>query len=201
MRIDIRKLLGIHPEKWIAVDVELDGNHPSHIIQLSYLIIRGRKVIGKNFYFAAQRINPYARRVHHLGTYELRKLSGGDTFAMHADEIFRDFDGCTRVIGHDVSGDVHYIQQEFSRAGIKAPDFPQFCTMKHYRMEVNIPLKENPNVIKNPNLEEVCRHFGLTPAFIAGKSVEYFGDGKRPHDARYDATAAYLCMMIGENLA
>ena len=32
------------PDKWISVDVELDGNRPSRIIQLSYLIIEGRKV-------------------------------------------------------------------------------------------------------------------------------------------------------------
>ena len=34
------------PEKMIALDVELDGMHPSRIIQLSYLIIQGRRVRG-----------------------------------------------------------------------------------------------------------------------------------------------------------
>ena len=37
------------PDKYIAVDVELDGMHPSRIIQLSYLVIEGRRVKGKNF--------------------------------------------------------------------------------------------------------------------------------------------------------
>ena len=34
--INFKKLFQ-KPDKWIAVDVELDGNHPSRIIQLSYL--------------------------------------------------------------------------------------------------------------------------------------------------------------------
>ena len=33
------------PDKWIAVDVELDGMHPSHIIQLSYLVIDRKSVV------------------------------------------------------------------------------------------------------------------------------------------------------------
>ena len=45
------------PDKWIAVDVELDGMHPSHIIQLSFLMIEGRRIRGKNFYFPARAIN------------------------------------------------------------------------------------------------------------------------------------------------
>ena len=49
------------PDKMIALDVELDGMHPSHIIQLSYLVIEGRRIRGKNFYFAAKAINRYAR--------------------------------------------------------------------------------------------------------------------------------------------
>lgn len=40
------------PDKQIALDVELDGMHPSHIIQLSYLVIEGRRIRGKNFYSA-----------------------------------------------------------------------------------------------------------------------------------------------------
>ena len=60
-----KKLLA-KPDKYIAMDVELDGMHPSRIIQLSYIIIQGRKVHGKNYYFAAKAINRYARKVHGL---------------------------------------------------------------------------------------------------------------------------------------
>ena len=115
--INFKKLFQ-KPDKWIAVDVELDGNHPSRIIQLSYLIIQGRRVRGKNFYFAAKSINRYARKVHGLGVYQLKQLSGGDVFAYHADEIYRDFQDCKMVIGHDVGGDLRYIRSEFSRIGV-----------------------------------------------------------------------------------
>ena len=158
--LNIRNLFR-KPDKWIAVDVELDGNRPSRIIQLSYLIIEGRRVHGKNFYFKAKSINRYARRVHGLGVYQLKQLSGGDIFAYHADEIYRDFQGCKLVIGHDVGGDLRYIRNEFARVGVHFPDYPIFCTLRHYTEEAHIPLKQNPKVLKPPKL--VCRR-NLSPA-------------------------------------
>ena len=157
------------PDKLIALDVELDGMRPSRIIQLSYLIIEGRHVRGKNMYFAAKSINRHAREVHGLSTYELRKLSNGEGFVDHLDEIYRDFADCKMVIGHDVSGDMRYLRNEFARVGIKLPEIPIFCTLKHYTEEAHIPLKQNPNVLKPPRLDELTQHFGLSQAFIAGK--------------------------------
>ena len=79
-------------KRMIALDAELDGMRPSRIIQLSYLIIDGRRIRGKNFYFSVEAINRHARKVHGLGVGQLRRLSGGDLFAHHADEIYRDFE-------------------------------------------------------------------------------------------------------------
>ena len=200
----VQKLIGklfSKPEKWIAVDVELDGNHPNRIIQLSYLIIEGRRVRGKNFYFMSKSINRYARKVHGIGVYELKKLSNGETLLDHADEVYNDFKDCKLVIGHDVGGDLKYIRSEFARIGVKFPDYPIFCTLKHYTEEAHIPLKQNPNVIKPPKLEELCRYFGLSQEFIAEKCRKWYGGGDHPHDARYDAAAAYLCMLVGERMA
>ncbi|MBQ8973253.1 MAG: hypothetical protein IJ074_09270, partial [Clostridia bacterium] len=78
------------PEKWIALDVELDGMHPSRIIQLSYLIIEGRRVRGKNMYFSVRAVNRYAKKVHGLSAAQLRRLSHGEVFASRADEIYND---------------------------------------------------------------------------------------------------------------
>ena len=189
------------PDKYIAMDVELDGMHPSRIIQLSYLIIEGRRIRGKNFYFAAKAINRYARQVHGLSVYQLRKLSEGKTFIDHADEIYRDFADCKLIIGHDVAGDIRYLRREFDRIGVKLPNYPIFCTLKHYTQEAHIPLKQNPNVLKPPKLTELTEHFGLSEAFIAGKCRKWYGGGDHPHDARYDAAAAYLCMLVGEEMA
>ena len=156
------------PEKMISLDVELDGMHPSHIIQLSYLVIQGKRVKGKNFYFAAKAINRYARQVHGISLYQLRKLSGGKGFIDYADEIYRDFAD---------------------------------CTLKHYTQEAHIPLKQNPKVLKPPKLTELTEHFGLSQDFIAQKCQKWYGGGDHPHDARYDAAAAYLCMLVGEEEA
>lgn len=189
------------PDKYIALDVELDGMHPSRIIQLSYLIIEGRRIRGKNFYFAAKAINRYARQVHGLSVYQLKKLSGGKTFIDHADEIYRDFADCKLIIGHDVAGDIRYLRREFDRIGVKLPNYPIFCTLKHYTQEAHIPLKQNPKVLKPPKLTELTEHFGLSEDFIAGKCRRWYGGGDHPHDARYDAAAAYLCMLVGEEMA
>lgn len=189
------------PDKYIALDVELDGMRPSRIIQLSYLIIEGRKIRGKNMYFAAKSINRYARQVHGLSVYQLRRLSNGEIFAQRADEVFRDFQDCKMVIGHDVGGDMRYLRREFERVGLQLPHIPIFCTLKHYTEEAHIPLKQNPNVLKPPRLDELTQHFGLSQEFIASKCQKWFGGGDHPHDARYDAAAAYLCMLVGEEQA
>ena len=113
-------------KRMIAVDAELDGMHPSRIIQLSYLIIDGRRIKGKNMYFSVEAINRHARKVHGLGIGQLRRLSGGDLFAHHADEIYRDFSKCSLVIGHDVAGDMRYLREEFRRIGVQFPEIEQF---------------------------------------------------------------------------
>ena len=135
-------------KRMIALDAELDGMRPSRIIQLSYLIIDGRRIRGKNFYFSVDAINRHARKVHGLGVGQLRRLSGGDLFAHHADEIYRDFEKCGMVIGHDVAGDMRYLRDEFARVGVKFPDIPRFCTLQHYTREANIPLKQDPSKLK-----------------------------------------------------
>ena len=200
MNINFRNLFK-KPDRMVALDVELDGMHPSRIIQLSYLIIDGRRVRGKNMYFKARSINRYARKVHGLGVYQLKKLSGGDIFACRADEIYNDFKDCKLVIGHDVAGDMRYLRAEFKRVGVTLPEIPIFCTLKHYTEEANIPMKQNPNQLKPPKLTELTEHFGLSQDLIAEKCARWFGGGDHPHDARYDAAAAYLCMLVGEGKA
>ena len=200
MKINLKNLFK-RPDRMIALDVELDGMHPSRVIQLSYLIIDGRKVRGKNMYFSVKAINRHAKKVHGISVYQLRKLSGGDVFAHRADEIYNDFKDCKLVIGHDVGGDMRYLKAEFARIGVQLPDSPMFGTLKHYTKEANIPLKQNPNVLKPPRLGELTEHFGLTQEFIAEKCAKWYGGGDHPHDARYDAAAAYLCMMVGEGKA
>ena len=148
-------------------------------------------------YFKAKAINRYARKVHGLGVYQLKKLSGGDIFACRADEIYNDFKDCKLVIGHDVAGDMRYLRAEFRRVDVTLPEIPAFCTLKHYTEEAHIPMKQNPNQLKPRKLRELTEHFGLSQELIAEKCARWFGGGDHPHDARYDAAAAYLCMLGG----
>ena len=105
------------------------------------------------------------------------------------------------VIGHDVGGDMRYMKYEFQRLGRDFPNIPIFCTLKHYTKEANIPLKQNPSKLKPPRLGELTDHFGLSQEFIAEKCQKWYGGGDHPHDARYDAAAAYLVMLVGEGMA
>ena len=96
---------------------------------------------------------------------------------------------------------MRYLRAEFARIGVQLPDIPLFCTLKRYTKEANIPLKQNPSILKPPRLGELTEHFGLSQEFIAGKCAKWYGGGDHPHDARYDAAAAYLCMLVGEGKA
>ena len=104
------------------------------------------------------------------------------------------------VIGHDVAGDMRYLRDEFARVGVKFPDIPRFCTLQHYTREANIPLKQDPSKLKPPRLEELMKHFGITPELVTRKCRKWFGGGDHYHDARFDAAAAYLCMVVGEEM-
>jgi DNA polymerase-3 subunit epsilon len=182
----------------IVFDIETDGSRECRVCQLSYLVISRWRVRGKNMYFKLDYMNYHAQKVHGLSIYKLRRLSGGDIFAYRADEVFRDFSRAELLIGHDVQGDVRYLTQEFRRLGMALPATPTFCTLKKYTREVGIPLKQNPSKLKPPRLEELMQHFGITPDFVAKKCKKWFGGGERAHDARYDAAATYLCMLVGE---
>ena len=184
----------------IALDIEADGMRPNNVCQLSYLIIRGPFVRGKNMFFAVRAVNRYAQRVHGFSAAQLRKLSGGDKFAHRADEIYRDFSRCQQIIGHDVSNDIRYISTEFRRIGVEFPKLEPFCTMKRYTELLHIPQKQNPSKLKPPRLEELINFFGITEEAIQKNCKKWFGGGDRLHDARYDVTATYMCMLAGEKM-
>ena len=44
------------------------------------------------------------------------------------------------------------------------------------------------------------KHFGITPELVTRKCRKWFGGGDHYHDARFDAAAAYLCMVVGEEM-
>ena len=182
----------------IVFDIENDGSKSSRVCQLSYLKVYRWHVKGKNMYFKLDYMNYHAQKVHGLSVYKLRRLSNGEIFADRADEIYKDFANAEVWIGHDVQCDVRYLTGEFKRIGVNIAPPATFCTLKRYTKDVNIPLKDNPNKLKPAKLEEVMRHFGITPELVVKKCAKWFGGGDRAHDARYDTVGTYLSMLVGE---
>jgi len=185
----------------IVFDIETDGSKGSRVCQLSYLIVSRWRVRAKNMYFKLDYMNYHAQKVHGLSVYKLRRLSNGEVFADRAEEIYRDFANAEVWIGHDVQCDVRYLTGEFRRIGMKLDPPPTFCTLKRYTEEVGIPMKNNPGKLKPPKLEELMRHFGITPELVVKRCRRWFGGGDHAHDARYDTVATFLCMQVGEEQA
>ena len=156
MKINFRNLFR-KPDRMIALDVELDGMHPSRIIQLSYLIIDGRRVRGKNMYFSVKAINRHAKKVHGLGVYQLRKLSGGDIFACRADEIYNDFKDCKLVIGHDVAGDMRSLREESAQAESQRPQAAETGRAdRALRSDAGVHLREVREVVRRRRSSPRC---------------------------------------------
>ena len=54
---------------------------------------------------------------------------------------------------------------------------------------------------RSAKLVELTQFFGLSEEFIANECHRWYGEGgDHPHDARYDAAAAYLVMLVGERM-
>ena len=63
-----------------------------------------------------------------------------------------------------------------------------------------LEIKSRALLPKPPRLEELIQFFGISEETIQKKCAKWFGGGDRPHDARYDVTATYLCMLAGEKM-
>lgn len=179
--------------KKIFIDTETTGlsAYSSQIAQLSYLIIEGSEIVqAKNFFFAVNRVDEGAERVHGLSKEILEKLSKGKVFKDYAEEISRDFTGKT-VIGHNVDFDLGFLREELNRIGITLDIKNSFCTMHYYTDICQIGYNSYYGSYKWPKLEEVINYLGIDSKDIYNKSISLFGESKEFHDSRYDITATY----------
>lgn len=181
----------------IVFDIEATGMSPNQICQLSYLIVDAGKITGKNMYFTVDAMSPGAQAVHGLSLEMLEELSLGARFADRAQEIYRDFSRAAILVGHNVACDVRYLKGEFERLGLKLENAKTFCTMNHFTRDTALTRKMAAGGFKPPKLCELAGFFQLSEEFIARKSEAYFGGGAAAHDARFDATATYLCLAEG----
>ena len=175
----------------IVFDTETTAQTPGQICQLSYLLIDGARVIGRNYFFAADEMTPRAQGVHGLSLEALLSLSGGRRFADCARDIFADFAACSALAGHGAAFDDAFIRAEFARCGLALGEKERFCTRDFY---VRLAREKYGRRVGWPSLSRLAGCCGLAPADISARANEWFGGGDAAHDARYDAAAAWLVM-------
>lgn len=179
----------------IVYDTEATSLTPGQICQLSYLMVEGEEVTGKNYFFSVDEMSEGSFEVHGLSMEALAELSGGLYFEDCAQEIFEDFAKVKLLIGHNVSADDRYLRTEFSRCGLNLPKINTFCTMNYSTGILNMQRKVAIGRPKPPKLEELYTHYGISPEHISEMSGQWFGGGSDKHDARFDTAATWLCVL------
>lgn len=181
----------------IVFDTEGNGERDDHICQLSYLIRDGDNYDAKNFYFTVDVMNPYAQKVHGLSRMRLHELSGGRRFKDDADEIFSDFNAADIIVGHNIRSDVDRLNLEFERLGLKYTPKHCLCTMKHFNNAMQMQSRDGHR--KYPKLSELCAYYNVADDVILQMCrILFNADGAACHDARYDASATYLCLLAAK---
>lgn len=179
----------------IVFDTEYTALSPGQICQISYLIVEGGRVQGKNMFFAVDEMSEGAQAVHGMSMEDLEILSGGEVFCDRAEEILGDFQGTSLIVGHNVAADERYLRAEFERLSMPLKKLKSFCTMNYFTSDAQLKARINTGRPKPPKLSELVEHFSLNPDEIAARAGEWFqGASGQLHDARYDAAATYLCL-------
>ena len=178
----------------IIFDTEGNGNRDDEMCQLAYIIREDGDHTCKNFYFPVTCMNPHAFGVHGLSRYMLEKRSKGLTFSDRCEEIFSDFSCADLLIGHNISSDIDRLNREFAHCGRSLEFKKKLCTMQYFNNALHLSGKKGQR--KYPRLSELCDYYRIVPEMIRNTcSVLFCTDGTAAHDARYDATATYLCVL------
>lgn len=175
----------------LYLDTETTGLVPGNICQLSYLMESEEKVIPKNMFFKVDYMPEEAYKIHGFSVDILKELSGGKTFSDRIDEINADFQSADLIIAHNVSFDLSFLREEFSRAGLDLIIKDAFCTMKKTVPVCKIPRAKGA-WYKYPKLNELCAFLGINDKEIILKAKNLFGASCSYHDSRFDTMAVYL---------
>lgn len=179
--------------KTLILDTEGNGSKPEQMCQLAYVVVEDGNAVGKNFFFAVDSMNDHAFAVHGLSKFRLYELSGGKTFKQRFSEFSDEFLSADMYAGHNVAADVRCMRIEFGRCEMALPQVQTFCTMKHFNNALH--LRGRTGQRKPPSLKELYKHFGIKDDYVCEECARIFGLGEyRAHDARFDATATYLCI-------
>lgn len=173
-------------------DTETTGIVPGQICELSYLMQDASGVRAKNFFFSVDSVDYGAYLVHGFSVELLKKLSEGKRFSDDADEVLEDFLKADVVCGHNVAFDLNFMRTECERIGVPFRYKEAFCSMKSTVGVCKLPRPSGG--YKYPKLRELCARFSVSDDAVLKAEAEYFGEGSHFHDARFDATATFLCV-------
>ena len=141
-------------KRMIALDAELDGMRPSRIIQLSYLIIDGRRIRGEKLLFLVEAINRHARKCTGWAWGSCAASRGATSLPTTPTRSIAILRNAAWSSATTWRATCAICATNLPRIGVKFPDIPRFCTLQHYTKEANIPLKQNPSKLKPPRLED-----------------------------------------------
>ena len=178
----------------IFFDTETSGLRPGRIIQLSYVMLDGDKVTGKNFFFYTEYIESSASAVHGITVEKLLKLSGGHTFSEYIDEIQDDFDKADLTVAHNFPFDFNFMSAEFSWQERLFKFKQSFDTMRFFTPYAKIPNKSGKG-FKYPKLTELAECFCVYDYDVTKLAIKLFNDSGASHDARFDVAQTFACFM------
>lgn len=180
----------------IIFDTETTGFNPGQIIQISYILVENRKISAKNFFFIVDKVSKEAEEVHGFSLDKIKKLTSRK-FEDDSSEILIDFQSSNIIIGHNVSFDKRFMDKEYSALHVSSPinddldDHEIFCIMKEFKEFCGA--KDKNGRLKNPSLSDLIKKLNISESKIKSYSKFLFNKVPGPHDARFDASATFLC--------
>jgi len=180
--------------KALFLDTESNGQPPEQLCQLSF-IYQDQEPEAHNYFFSVDTMNPYAQKVHGFSKMRLFHLSNGKSFSDRIEALIDPFLSAEIVIGHNIQSDMRLIHMEFERNDIRLPKYQYLDTMTYFQQSLHLRTKTGKR--KQPNLKELCKYFQLNEEEILKTCCKLFHKlNIHAHDARFDAAAVYLCVLI-----
>ena len=185
--------------KTIIFDTEGTGDKTDQLCQIAYIIRDGDNHDAKNFFFTVDSMNPYALKVHGLSRLKLEQLSGGERFKDRCEELCADFSAADIIVGHNVKSDIKRLDGEFWRLGTHWSPKAVLCTMQYFNnaLQLNGVLGQK----KYPRLSELCGYYNVADDVVLNMChILFNAAGISNHDARFDASATYLCLLAAKRV-
>lgn len=177
----------------LVLDTETNALFPGQVCQLSYVMADSEQLTTKNFYFMVDEMPAPSQAVHGLSLPVLEELSKGRLFYDDAPEILADLRSADVVIGHNLDFDIRFIRAELSRCSMSYQHRHGLCTMYYFTRAAGLLGRYGKP--KPPSLKELAAFFAIDSETIIQWAQEHFGQVRGAHDARYDVSATYLCVV------